>query len=91
MTGEKWGGVRSWARLLSSYELRYMLFLRKRQRISKGIRRKWYVIRQIEWNRKYGLDIQTNNIGKGLYIGHAHNINVNPSASIGDNCNLSKE
>lgn len=48
------------------------------------------MIKQIGWNKKYGLDIQTNNIGKGLYIGHAHNINVNSAASIGNNCNLSK-
>lgn len=34
MTGEKWGGLRSWTKLLSSYELRYILFLRKRQHIS---------------------------------------------------------
>ena len=84
------GGVRSWLDLLSSYELRYVLFLRKRQIVSNRIWGKWYVIKQIRWNRKYGLDIQTNNIGKGLYIGHAHNINVNPLVFIGNNCNLAK-
>lgn len=42
------------------------------------------------WNRKYDLEILSYQIGKGLYLGHAHNISVNPNAVIGDNCNLNK-
>ena len=41
-------------------------------------------------SRKYGLEILSRNIGEGLYIGHAHNINVHPHAVIGKNCNLNK-
>ena len=40
--------------------------------------------------KKYGLEILSDNIGSGLYIGHAHNINVNPYAKIGKNVNLNK-
>ena len=40
--------------------------------------------------RKYGLEILSDNIGPGLYLGHAHNINVSPLAKIGKNCNLNK-
>lgn len=90
MTGTGWGGVKARVRLLTSYELRYLLFLRKRQRVSKWYTEKLYTLKAIRWNKKYGLDIQTNEIGKGLYLGHAHNINVNPKAIIGSNCNFAK-
>lgn len=90
MTGRHWGGVMSWLNLRCNYSLKYLLFLRKRQSTSGKIARKLYVLKQIRWNKQYGLDIQTDQIGKGLYLGHAHNINVNPRAVIGDNCNLAK-
>lgn len=38
---------------------------------------------------KYGIEISwRTKIGKGLYIGHAHNIIINPNAFLGDNCNV---
>lgn len=41
-------------------------------------------------SRKYGIQIQPKTkIGKGLYIGHGYVI-VNPTAVIGENCNLSQ-
>ena len=42
------------------------------------------------WYEKcYGLEIPYNaQIGKGLYIGHAYNITINPKTIIGDNCNI---
>ena len=46
------------------------------------------------WKRmllKYGLEISwKSEIGKGLYLGHAFNITVNPNTIIGDYCNLHK-
>ena len=40
---------------------------------------------------KYGLEIPVETkIGKGLYLGHAFNITINPQVEIGDNCNLHK-
>lgn len=40
---------------------------------------------------KYGLEISpSTSIGKGLYIGHAFNITINPHAVIGDWCNIHK-
>ncbi len=39
----------------------------------------------------HGLEIPWNTkIGKGLYLGHAYNITVNPNAMIGDNCSIYK-
>ncbi len=84
------GGYKARIHLLVNYELRYLLFLRKRQQSQNIIQKKWYTLKAIRWNKKYGLDIQTDNIGKGLYLGHAHNINVNPKAIIGNNCNIAK-
>lgn len=38
-----------------------------------------------------GLEISLRNeIGKGLYLGHAYNITINPNVKIGNNCNLHK-
>lgn len=43
------------------------------------------------YREKYGLEIQSETkIGKGLYLGHAFNITINPRAVIGDNCNIHK-
>lgn len=40
---------------------------------------------------RYGLEIPwKTQIGEGLYLGHAFNITVNPSAVIGRNCNIHK-
>ena len=40
--------------------------------------------------RKYGLEIYSNNIGKGLYLGHPFMITINPNVKIGNNCNIHK-
>ena len=38
-----------------------------------------------------GLEISyTTKIGRGLYLGHAYNITINPDAQIGNNCNIHK-
>lgn len=40
---------------------------------------------------KYGLEIGLKtNIGKGLYLGHAFNITINPDAVIGSNVSIHK-
>lgn len=83
MTGKKWG-ITSWIDLFLRYDLKYLRYLRKRKK------NKMSAIRAMRWNRKHGLEILSYQIGKGLYLGHAHNITVNPNAVIGDNCNLNK-
>lgn len=40
--------------------------------------------------RKYGLEIYSNSIDKGLYLGHAYMITINPNVKIGKNCNIHK-
>lgn len=43
------------------------------------------------WANRRGLEIcATNNLGGGMYLGHAYNITINPGAKIGRNCNLHK-
>ena len=79
-----------WKHTLFSHELQYLRFLRKRQRVSGGFLRRWYALRQIRFDRKYGLTILTDRIGDGLYLGHGHGINVEEDCVIGKNCNLSK-
>lgn len=43
------------------------------------------------WANRRGLEISAGNqIGGGIYIGHAYNITINPKARIGCNCNIHK-
>lgn len=43
------------------------------------------------WSSRRGLEISAvNQIGEGIYIGHAYNITINPKARIGCNCNIHK-
>jgi serine O-acetyltransferase len=43
------------------------------------------------WANRRGLEISVSNpLGKGLYLGHAYNITINPKANIGCNCNIHK-
>ena len=83
MTGEKWNGIKGRLLMLRRYDLRYLYLIRRKKTKVRTL----FAIRAA---RKYGLEILSDNIGPGLYIGHAHNINVNPSTIIGKNCNLNK-
>lgn len=83
MTGKKWSFVRGGVIMLLRYDIRYLYLIRRK----KTKLRTFFAIRAA---RKYGLEILSDNIGPGLYIGHAHNINVNPDTIIGKNCNLNK-
>lgn len=43
------------------------------------------------YRERYGLEIlPKTQIGKGLYLGHAFNITINPNAVIGEKCNIHK-
>lgn len=73
-----------------NHALRFIRYLRRCQ-TSRGII--WYFYRFMleRMTRHYGLEIAWKaKIGKGLYLGHAYNITVNPNAEIGDYCNLHK-
>lgn len=41
-------------------------------------------------SNKYGLEIFSEDIGEGLYIGHPYWITINPKVKIGKNCNIHK-
>lgn len=73
------------------YVLRYLWLFRKagstRNKVIKTICR----ILLKRYRLKYGLEIPIETkIGKGLYLGHAFNITINPNTEIGDNCNIHK-
>lgn len=75
---------------IESYHKCLHFFLRKSQ-TCKNVLKHWYrfVLSRLENKRGIEISYKTN-IGKGLYLGHAHNITVNPDVVIGDNCNLHK-
>jgi len=48
-------------------------------------------VMHMRYRKKYGLQIPPNvKIGYGLYIGHGVGIIISPTATIGNNCNLSQ-
>ena len=72
----------SFLELMRDHSLRYLLCLRGGA-LLKPLRKRLSI--------KYGLNLGSGeNIGPGLYLGHAYGINVNPRASIGCNCSLHK-
>lgn len=84
MIGQKYSGVKKYINLLLRYDLRYLKHLRGNPHSIL------YKVESFRASRKYGLEILSHTIGPGLYIGHAHNINVHPNVVIGKNCNLNK-
>lgn len=66
------------------HEIRYIYFYRKQ---NNGIIYKFF---QRSISKKYGLEILSNEIGEGLFLGHPYCITVNPNVKIGKNCNLHK-
>ena len=82
MTGKQWS-IKSVLDLVVRYDIRYLFHIRTCTHI-------FYTLASLRASRKYGLEILSSSIGEGLYIGHAHNINVNPQAVIEKNCNLNK-
>lgn len=83
MTGEKWNPVKGILIMLLRYDIRYPYLIRRKKTKTRTL----FAMRAV---RKYGLEILSDNVGPGLYIGHAHNINVSPLANIGKNRNLNK-
>lgn len=73
--------------IISNHALRFIWVFRK-------ARTSWNPLWRLMLARmreRYGLEIPwKTQIGEGLYIGHAFNITVNPSAEIGRNCNIHK-
>lgn len=84
ITGENkisfWGFIKNFIKL---HQVRYLYFFRnKSTKISKILLKRFKL--------KYGLEIYSNEIGPGLYIGHAFNITINEQATLGKNCNIHK-
>ena len=76
---EKITGLSLIKNFIRYHQLRFMYFYRNKNRIFLK-----------KYKLKYGLEIYSENIGEGLYLGHAFNITVNKGAIIGKNCNIHK-
>lgn len=71
------------------YIRRLLKYLRKTQTAKGKLGQLFYRALYKRQSEKHGIEIPwTTSIGKGLYLGHAYNITVNPAAVIGCNCNL---
>ena len=76
---EKITGLSLIKNFIKYHQLRFMYFYKKKNKIFLK-----------KYKLKYGLEIYSENIGEGLYLGHAFNITVNKGAIIGKNCNIHK-
>lgn len=91
MTGRRWEREslpRKVGCLLNSHALRYLQAYRMVRQAKDPLGFFCFALRRLE--KKYGLSLESSNIGKGLYLGHPYNISVCVSAVIGENCNLNK-
>ena len=72
------------------HALRYIHYMRKCY-YCHGILQLLYRWLLKRMTSRYGLEIPWNlKCGKGLYLGHAYNITINPNVVIGEWCNLHK-
>ncbi len=73
------------------YLRRLLKRFRKAQTCGNRFVRLYYRLLYARLSRKRGIEISwRTTIGKGLYLGHAYNITINPNAVIGENCNIHK-
>jgi serine O-acetyltransferase len=75
---------------IKNKSFRYTFWLRVGRCDNKYLR---FIARNIHkyLSNKYGVEIPTEvDVGYGLYIGHCISIVINPSAKIGNNCNISQ-
>lgn len=71
--------------------LRFLKYLRRAQCTNNRLLKFLCKLILRRYRLKYGLEISpSTSIGKGLYLGHAFNITINPKAVIGDWCNIHK-
>lgn len=69
----------------------FLYYFRKSQTCDHPVLKYWYRFIFSRLKNKRGIELsRTTSIGKGLYLGHAYNITINPKASIGENCNIHK-
>lgn len=69
----------------------FQKFMRKYQDSNNKILKVLYKILFVFFRYSNKVEIAANsNIGKGLYIGHAYCITINPNAVIGSNCSIHK-
>ena len=87
-TGETWcGSIRQRINVLLNHGCLYMFIYRMWQKNSKN-----FFWRTARWKvmRKYGLEIDSKNIGRGFRLVHPYNITISPLARLGDNCTIHK-
>lgn len=82
ITGEKINIGTFITNMFRKHEVRYIFFYRNKNIISK------FFLRRM--NKRYGLEILSDKIGEGLFLGHPYCITINPNTIIGKNCNIHK-
>ena len=80
-----------YAKKPEKYIRKFHFYLRKCQTCKNKLLKMWYRLMFSRIKNKRGIEISyTTDIGKGLYLGHAFHITINPKAVIGKNCNIHK-
>lgn len=76
-------------RMFNSPAMKWALAYRMKQRMRTASFTIWDLILN-KYNREYGLEIYSFDIGHGFYMGHPHNITINKDVKIGNNVNVHK-
>lgn len=79
ITSEEFRVFSFFKNFIKYHQIRFLYFYRTK---NKFFLRKYKL--------KYGLEIYSDHIGEGLFLGHAFNITINKNAIIGTNCNIHK-
>lgn len=91
MLGREWKREKLHRKILhflTNHALRYLRAYRQMQQGKDPL--KLYRLHKRILRQKYGLELDSFSVGRGLYLGHPYNITVSEYAVIGDNCNLNK-
>ena len=91
MTGRNWKSEKIHRKIMNlfrSHALRCLFAYRKLQQ-GKDLFG-FFAMADRSMSHKFGLELKSRQIGKGLYLGHPYNISVSENAVIGENCNLNK-
>lgn len=88
-TRKAWKGTpKQYLKILTNHGLLYLYVLRKDQR-AKTRYTIWHMLKR-RLRLKYGLEIDSKNIGDGFRLVHPYNITISPAAVMGSNCTIHK-
>ena len=89
-SGKKWHPILGRIRFLKKHDLKFLYWGRKAEASTNKILKKYFLFRQWNVGRKYGLEMNCETLGAGIRLIHPFGITVNESCHCGENITLFK-